>query len=212
MVITVFAPAPWKGCVVGGWLAIAVAGGLGAAAHADDATTATPSIVVNAVKSQKTTTTTNTTGKGPAELTDTAITYTITIQSTSNVPGTGLTVEYHVYDKTDTSSGGNATVMLKDTSGKESLDLDALSSKDIETKAVHHKTGEPAGKKPAGGGAGAAKPAQVSAKQSLLGILVLVKQGDKELARYADPTDITDLVATLRQEIKEDKSGPGSGP
>jgi len=120
--------------------------------------------------------------------------YTLSLLNPGNAPLTGLSVEYHIYNRNSDTVDGKITTAVDDISGTETLDLAPHAKKDIETTHAPHKdsTITPGPKK------GVQKTgAQETHRQTVLGIIIVIKQGNQQIKKYEDPDGLRDQVDKL---------------
>jgi hypothetical protein len=136
--------------------------------------------------------------------------YTLTVRNLAASAASGVTIEYHIYNRTTTSSStGPSSVSLDDITDSVTLDLAGNAVKTIESKDVAkgstHSTsggssGGGGGGKKGGGGKGNSGPPQTSSSNtSVMGWVVYVKKGDKVIHTITSTDTILDEVAKINK-------------
>lgn len=130
--------------------------------------------------------------------------YTITVTNMAANPASGVTLEYHIFNKTTVTGGpGPSTTSLDDITNSTTFDLAPNAKNVIETNDIPYSTTTVTSGGGGGGGGkksgGAAAPAtQTSTVTSVLGWVVYVKKGDKIIHTYPSSDSIMDKVAQLK--------------
>jgi len=138
-------------------------------------------------------------GGGSKTVTDTvsgSIFYTIAVRNISPNPVSGVTIEYHVYNKTTTSGGGVApTITIDDITGTSTIDLPGNGTKPIETSDIttgSSNTLSQGSKGKKGGGSTASASSTVT---GVMGWVIYIKKGDKIIHTVTSDDSIIDKVA-----------------
>jgi hypothetical protein len=143
-------------------------------------------------------------GGGRTSTTDTvsgSIFFTITVRNLAASPAKGVTIEYHVFNKTLTSGSNTpATVTLADITASSTIDLDGNAIKVIETTDIPKSssntvTSGNTSKK------GVSSPGFTSSTiTSALGWVVYVKKGDRVIHTFTSSDTVLDEVAKINKK------------
>jgi len=148
--------------------------------------------------------------KGGGSMTDTttgSVFYTITVRNMAAAPVSGVTVEYHFFNKSTSSGSGTPTsISVNDITASSTIDLDANGKKDIETSDIpknskHSSTPGSQDKK----SGKVIPPTQTNETTSVMGWVVYLKKGDKVVHTYTSTDTILDEVAKIN------RGGSGGG-
>jgi len=180
---------------------IAVAG-LSAVARADVTATVDKG---QSSSAHKTTDPTLKNGKqvGGATSTDTitgSVFYTITVRNLADTPVKGVTIEYHIFNRTlTTSSNSPAVVTLADITNSSTIDLDPNGRKTIETSDIP-KSVSNSNKAPNTSKKGVSTPGTSSSTvTSVMGWVVYIKKSDKTIHTIPSSDTILDEVDRVKK-------------
>jgi len=131
-----------------------------------------------------------------------SIIYTLTVRNLSDGPVKGVTVEYHFFNKTTSTSSGNpATITLDDITSTSTIDLDGNGVKAIPTSAIPKSTTNNSTPSSYNKKTGVTTPGTYSSiNTSVLGWVVYVKKGDKVVHRYTSSDTVLDEVAKINKK------------
>jgi len=126
--------------------------------------------------------------------------YTITVRNLSAGPAQGVTVEYHIFNKTTTSSSrAPSSVSVDDITASSTLDLDPNGIKTIETTDIpkgskNTVTSGNTSKK------GVSTPGFTSSTNtSVMGWVVYIKKGDKVIHAITSTDTVLDDVEKIKK-------------
>ena len=144
-------------------------------------------------------------GGGGTSTTDTvtgSIFYTITVRNLLPNTASGVTVEYHFYNKTTTSGSGSSTATVDDITNSQTFDLPGSGTKIIESSDIptgstnSASSGGGGGKKKGGGGGGTASSSFTVT--DVMGWVIYIKKGDRVVHTYTSDESILDAVAQIK--------------
>jgi len=140
---------------------------------------------------------------GGATTTDTItgnVFYTITVRNLSDAPAHGVTLEYHFFNKTlTTSSDAPSTVSLDDITNSSTFDLGpdaikSIESSDIPKSTINSTKAANVSKK------GVGTPGHTSSTiTSVMGWVVYIKKGDRVVHTITSSDTVLDEVAKIKQ-------------
>jgi len=146
--------------------------------------------------------------KSTTDETTGSVFYTVTVRNLANAAAKGVTLEYHIFNKTsNTATGQPTTISVDDLTATSTFDLDPNAKKDIETtdipkKSTHTVTPGSTDKK-----SGKVTPGtQSSTSTSVMGWVVYIKHNDKLVHTYMSTDTILEEVA----KINKGSSGGGA--
>jgi len=138
----------------------------------------------------------------------TDLVYTITVVNHSPTNLTNLAVEYHIYNRTITTSGSTSSTMVADITSTENIDLASLGKKQIQTQSIPFdikssttaSSGGGGGFMRKGGGGGSSSGGgQTLSTTNVMGWYVEIKMGDKLIYKKGSSDNIVQQVANINK-------------
>ena len=131
-----------------------------------------------------------------------SIFYTLTVRNLSAAPAKGVTVEYHIFNKTTaTSSSSPVNITLHDITGTSTFDLDGNGVKMIETSDVPKNSTNASTPSSYDKKTGVTTPGTYSSSNtSVMGWVVYVKKGDRVVHTFTSGYNILDDVAKINKK------------